>query len=110
MVKLRDRIDWLESERENQRDGQSSMWASGASGSVRGSDFFQGRRLGFPELEQPVHVDPDSSCSPNSRMSMHPEILVRDVFQTRCTGLDFVRRSWLVSVLVARDAMSATEK
>ena len=50
-VKLRDRIDWLKSERENLRDGQNSMWASGASGSVRGSGFSR-------ELEQPVHVDP----------------------------------------------------
>ena len=43
LIKLRDRIDWLESERENQRDGQSSMWASGASGSVRGSGSFRGQ-------------------------------------------------------------------
>ena len=37
----RDRIDWLESEREKQRGGQSNMWTSCASGSVRG----------FPGLE-----------------------------------------------------------
>ena len=35
-VQLRDRTDWLESEREKQSGGQSKMWTSGASGRFRG--------------------------------------------------------------------------
>ena len=41
LVGLRDRIDWLESGK-NQRYGQGSMWTSGASGSVPGSGSFRG--------------------------------------------------------------------
>ena len=41
LVRLRDRIDWLESGKD-QRNGQSSMWTSGASGSVPGSGSFRG--------------------------------------------------------------------
>ena len=63
-VNLRDRIDSLESERENPRGGQSS------SGSNLGARFLHGRELGFPELEQPAYAMQFevrsfiSSCSP----------------------------------------------
>ena len=41
LVRLRERREWLESGRD-QRDGQNSMWISGASGSVPGSGSFRG--------------------------------------------------------------------
>ena len=41
LVRLRDRIAWLESGRD-QRNEQSSTWTSGASGSVPGSGSFRG--------------------------------------------------------------------
>ena len=92
LVRLRDRIDWLESGRD-QRDGQNSMWTSGASGSVRGS-VLSGVEVGIPGVGATSSCRSRSSVSPtvvlsNSMTSIHPEIFGSGRFSNQVHSLEF---------------------